>query len=203
MAEEKVTRRIRRMVDLNQELIKHITRTFCNAYRKGNWDEDLHAQAVLIACRCASRWSPNRDSAFSTYLKSSLINSLLRYVQKYPAPAAAPENFCPVYNETHPVDRISVFEILAELSDEAMYVAKLVIDAPRELSDMFYPLDRKISRKDVRCAIRKYLMVCHHWSARRIGDCFNELQAAFSNPQPFIRPCAVVGDFSGPSNEER
>jgi hypothetical protein len=137
--------------------------------------EDLRGQAMLIAMKAATVWNP-KFSGFNAYLKRSLQNSLWRWAHKNPNPVTYEETPDYVAHTVHPADWIAFKEDIASLPKEAFFVARLILDTPSELLELF--ADK--SPTEIKTAIRAFLTTKHGWSPRKVQVSFDLLRKALA-----------------------
>lgn len=143
--------------------------------------EDLHAEAVYRFCMACARWNPNyvskkgRATDFSAYAKRGMTNGLIHWSTKHDMPVSNEGFNERIDNAPTPRDVVMFRETLRNLSEEARYVAELILNTPDELVDLI----AGEPPRTVKRVLRDWLTNAG-WKSHAIQDAFTELRTVLA-----------------------
>jgi hypothetical protein len=152
-------------------------RAWSFASSTGHPVEDLVSVGRSAFMRAWKGYDPGRGGAFGTLFYQVLNRELARYVGKYrPSEREAPEEGS-LFTNPDPTSRMSVEELLAEVSREAREVLTLLIQAPAEILGVF----GWSNPKALRGRVRTYLREERGWTWRKIDEVMREMRKAVAS----------------------
>lgn len=137
--------------------------------------EELYAECRIQFFFALEKFEEGRGMSFSSFLSMWINSELQMWVKKnFGAPAESEAIIDLLQTDLNPADVAAFKDLVSDLSPDAQYIYRALVDAPETLN-----LKGGMPPKAIRGAIRDHLRDVQ-WSWNRIWDTFKELKAALA-----------------------
>lgn len=145
------------------------------AWRYGDGDDELYAVArhAMLAKLHSYRSARGRFTTWSWHVGANAVfNEISQYRKRYLPSGVLPDTAIVTYN--HPAAATLLAERIGELSADARFIIRLVIEAPISMIEALGP-------QSIRSWLRKRLMKKEGWQLKQVRKAMRELREEFGS----------------------